>query len=81
MTLIVPAKLTAICRKTPERRAWLEALPNALRELQDKWSLSLKTPFDCDEVSCAWVALAIRNGDRHVVLKLGMPRMEGEHKI
>lgn len=79
--LIVPEKLVEACRKTPERRAWLEELPNAIRELQDKWSLSLETPFDCDEVSCAWVAPAVRNGHGYAVLKLGMPHMEGEHEI
>ncbi len=79
--LIVPEKLVKACRKTPERRAWLEELPNAIRELQDKWSLSLETPFDCDEVSCAWVAPAVRNGHGYAVLKLGMPHMEGEHEI
>jgi hypothetical protein len=81
MTLIVPAKLTATCLTTPERRAWLEALPNATRELQDKWSLLLKTSFECDEVSCTWVAPAIRNDDCDVVLKLGMPHLDGEHEI
>jgi hypothetical protein len=36
MILIFLAKRAAIRLKTPERRAWLEELPNAVRELQDK---------------------------------------------
>ena len=58
MTPIVPERLAATCRGTPGRRAWLEQLPTAIRELQDNWSLSLGAPFDGNEVSCAWVAPA-----------------------
>jgi streptomycin 6-kinase len=81
VTLIIPERLAATCRRAPERRAWLELLPNAIRELQDKWSLSLGAPFDGNEVSCAWVAPAVRNDGTRAVLKLGMPHMEGEHEI
>jgi streptomycin 6-kinase len=81
MTLIVPERLAATCRAMPERRAWLEQLPNAIRELQDKWSLSLEAPFDGNEVSCAWVAPAMRRDGTRTVLKLGMPHMEGRHEI
>jgi len=81
MTLIVPERLAATCRAMPERRAWLEHLPNAIRELQGKWSLSLEAPFDGNEVSCAWVAPAMRRDGTRTVLKLGMPHMEGRHEI
>lgn len=81
MTLIVPERLAATCRGTPERRAWLEQLPHAIHELQDKWSLSLGAPFDGNEVSCAWVAPAVCRDGTRTVLKLGMPHMEGEHEI
>ena len=78
MTLIIPERLAATCRATPERRAWLEQLPNAIHELQDRWSLSLAAPFDGNEVSCAWVAPAERSDGSHTILKLGKPHMEGE---
>lgn len=81
MTLIVPERLAAACRQTPERGAWLERLPNTIRELQDAWSLSLGAPFDGDEVSCAWVAPAVCRDGTRAVLKLGMPHMEGQHEI
>jgi streptomycin 6-kinase len=81
MRLIIPERLAATCRATPERRAWLERLPNAIRELQNKWSLSLGAPFDGDEVSCAWVAPAVCGDGARAVLKLGMPHMEGQHEI
>src|SRR5262245_14065530 len=61
VTLIIPERLAATCRATPERRAWLERLPNTIRELQDRWALSLGAPFDGNEVSCAWVAPAVRS--------------------
>ncbi len=81
MTLIIPERLAATCRRTPERRAWLERLPHAIRELQHTWSLSLLAPFDGNEVSCAWVAPAVCTDGTRAVLKLGMPHMEGEHEI
>lgn len=63
-----------------ERAAWLERLPDAVRELERRWGLTLGAPFDHEEVSCAWVAPArLRDGTR-AVLKLGMPHMEAEHE-
>ena len=84
MTLIVPERLAATCRAMPERRTWLEQLPDAIRELQGKWSLSLEAPFDGNdgnEGSCAWVAPAARRDGTRTILKLGMPHMEGRHEI
>jgi streptomycin 6-kinase len=71
----------ANCRKTPERVAWLDRLPGALRNLECRWSLTLGAPFDGENVSCAWVAPAARADRTSAVLKLGMPHMEGEHEI
>ena len=81
MTLIIPERLAASCRGTPERRSWLELLPNAIREVQKKWSLVLGDPFDGNEVSCSWVALVVCRDGTRAVLKIGMPHMEGEHEI
>jgi streptomycin 6-kinase len=81
VTLIIPERLAATCRTMRERRAWLERLPNAIRELHDRWSLSLAAPFDGNEVSYAWVAPAVRHDGTRAVLNLGMPHMEGEHEI
>ena len=76
MAFKVPGRLAANCRKTPERAAWLDRLPSVVRDLERRWSLSLHTPFDGEEVSCAWVARATS-----AVLKLGMPHMEGRDEI
>ena len=65
--LIVPERLATACRGEPERCVWLELLPHAIRELQDRWSLSLGAPFDGTSGSCAWVAPAVRrDGSRAV---------------
>ena len=79
--MIIPERLATSCCVTPERRAWLELLPNAIRDLEYRWSLSLEAPFDGDEVSCSWVAHALRRDGTRAILKLGMPHMEGEHEI
>jgi streptomycin 6-kinase len=61
--------------------AWLERLPETVRTLERRWSLTLRPPFDNDEVSCAWVAPATLADGTPAVLKLGMPHMEGEHEL
>ena len=51
--LNIPERLEAACRSAPARRAWLEMLPLAIGELQDRWSLSLGSPFDgSDGIRC-----------------------------
>src|SRR5512143_2374162 len=81
MTFKVPARLAATCRKTPERATWLDRLPDALRNLEHRWSLTLGAPFDGENVSCAWVApAALANGDV-VILKCGMPHFEAAHEL
>jgi streptomycin 6-kinase len=79
--LIVPARLAANCRKTPESAAWLTQLPDILSDLEQRWSLTLGTPFEADQGSCAWVAPVVRADGTAAVLKLGMPHMESEHEI
>jgi streptomycin 6-kinase len=59
--------------------AWLARLPDAIRELERKWSLSPGDPFD--EASCSWVAPAVRRDGSRVVMKLGMPHMEAVHEV
>jgi streptomycin 6-kinase len=81
MQMTVCSRLAAACRGVPEREAWLERLPEAIRELQERWSLSLGAPFDNDDTSCAWVAQAMRADGTRTVLKLGMPHMEGAHEL
>jgi streptomycin 6-kinase len=81
MAFTIPVRLAAACGNIPERVAWLARLPDVLRDLQQRWSLTLGTPFDCDEVSCAWVAPVTLATGATAVLKLSMPHMEGEHEI
>jgi streptomycin 6-kinase len=81
MALRIPSGLAASCHKTPLRAAWLERLPDVLRNLEHRWSLTLDAPFDDDEVSCSYVAAVARADGTPAVLKIGMPHMEGEHEI
>jgi streptomycin 6-kinase len=81
VALTIPKRLAATCRETPESSAWLEQLPDTLRELERRWSLTLGLPFDTEEVSCAWVAPVARADGTPSVLKLGMPHMEAEHEL
>jgi streptomycin 6-kinase len=60
--------------------AWFERLPEAILELQRRWSLSLG-PAVGGEATCSWVAPALRIDGSRVVLKLGMPHMEAADEI
>lgn len=55
--------------------------PDSIRELQDRWALSLGDPFDGSDITCSWVAPAVRRDGTRAVLKLGMPHMEAMHEI
>ncbi len=81
MPATIPGKIAAICQNNAERMRWLNRLPDVLHSLQQRWSLKLGTPFDGDEVSCAWVAPVTLRDETTAILKLGMPHMEGEHEI
>jgi streptomycin 6-kinase len=81
MAFILPSRLAIACGQRAERARWLERLPQMLRYLERRWSLTLGAPFDTDEVSCAWVAPVARADGTSAVLKLGMPHMEGEHEL
>jgi streptomycin 6-kinase len=78
--LKIPARLAANCAKTPERRGWLERLPDHVDELRQRWRLDLGPPFDGVEVSAAWVAPARRQDGSAAVLKVNMPHMEADHE-
>jgi streptomycin 6-kinase len=81
MAFTIPVRLAAACGNMPERAAWLTRLPDTVRSLERRWSLTLGVPFDGDEVSCAWVAPVALGTGASAVLKLGMPHLEGEHEI
>lgn len=81
MSLMIPERLAIMCRKTPERQAWLEQLLIVIEQLKVTWSLVLGAPYDNNEGSCAWVAPALCSDGTRAVLKLGMPHMEGTHEI
>jgi streptomycin 6-kinase len=77
----VPPHLAAACEGVAARSEWFKELPDSIRGLERRWSLSLGDPFDGEEISCAWVAPVKLSDGTSAVLKLGMPHMEGEHEI
>lgn len=77
----IPARLAANCRNSPEGAAWLARVPGIVNNLRERWALSLNDPFDCADVSCAWIAPAQLANGTAAVLKVGMPHMEAEHEI
>jgi streptomycin 6-kinase len=81
VSLIVPERLAASCRKSPETMAWLERLPGVLAELERRWVVTLGPPYDGPEVSASWVAPVLREDGTSAVVKVGLPHMEAEHEI
>jgi len=65
---------------TSQRAAWRARLPQAVRDVERRWSLSIDTPFGGDDISCSLVAPVTRGGTP-AVLKVAMPHMEGDHEI
>src|SRR5579863_8143137 len=78
--LILPAQLVGNCHKTPQRKAWLESLPQLLEKLLRDWSLRLEAPFH-HEGTGSWVSPVVRSDGTPAVLKLAMPHMEGKDEI
>ena len=81
MALTVPELLAASCRRSPKRAAWLERLPDTIRDLERRWSLTVDAPFDGKEATASWVAPAVLADRTSAVLKVGMPHMEAEQEI
>jgi streptomycin 6-kinase len=81
VSLKVPERLAANCRKSPEAMAWLERLPGVLAELERRWMVTLGPPYDGPEVSASWVAPVLRADGTSAVVKVGLPHMEAEHEI
>jgi streptomycin 6-kinase len=81
MSLVIPSLLARNCAKVAERRIWLATLPSTIKALQLRWSPSLGAPYEHEYVSCSWAGPAIVADGRPVVLKIGMPHMEGEQEI
>jgi streptomycin 6-kinase len=81
MTFPIPTQLAIHCRKTPERTAWLDQLPHAIRTLAARWSLTLGSPIDGPQVSASWVAPATLPDGTAAILKLGMPHFEADHEL
>jgi streptomycin 6-kinase len=77
----IPSGLTATCRKTPERAAWLDHLPDVLRKLEHLWALTPDDSLDGEEPSCSYVTAVRSANGTPAVLKIAMPHMEGEHEI
>jgi streptomycin 6-kinase len=77
----IPNGLAASCRKTPERAAWLNQLPDRVEELRQLWALEPDGSLDVEEASCSYVAAVLCKDGTPAVLKIPMPHMEGEHEI
>jgi streptomycin 6-kinase len=79
MTSAVPALLRDCRGATEEGRAWLRALPDAVAELAERWSLQVGEPFQPGGQT-AWVARARDRTGRDLVLKVGRAHEEAEHE-
>ena len=79
--MMIPDELVANCRKNPERRSWLDRLPDVLQELTVRWRLHLLREFKHAHMTCSWVAAVARADRTPAILKLGMPHMEGAQEI
>lgn len=76
----IPERIVTNCCQTIDGAAWLDQLPKAITDLKQRWSLTLRPPFE-EEASYSWVAPCVRQDGTPAVLKLGLPHMEAENEI
>jgi streptomycin 6-kinase len=62
-----------------ERRAWLAALPEVIRQARGRWSLTIGEPFQPGGQT-AWVAPARNAAGADLVLKVPWPHPEAAHE-
>jgi streptomycin 6-kinase len=62
----------------PKGEAWLQSLPELLRECENRWNIALGPPF---ELSFNYVAPAVDAAGNSVVLKAGVPSPELNSEI
>jgi streptomycin 6-kinase len=67
--------------KPADRAEWSARLDENRRALARRWSLTIQSPFDREDVDGAWVTAVTRHDGTSAVLKLAMPHMEAEHEI
>lgn len=81
MEIHVPARVleTATGEFGEEGRAWLDALPTRIADLERAWSLRVASPFDTDGC-CAWVAPATLADGTAAVLKISIPHDEARYE-
>jgi streptomycin 6-kinase len=79
--LRIPGSLAESCLMDPERAAWLDRLPDALRRLEQLWDLTPDAPLDGEEPSCSYVTAVRTANGTSAVLKIAIPHMEGEQEI
>jgi streptomycin 6-kinase len=80
MQLRVPERLAANAATEAFGRRWLAELPSLVESLCAGWSLTVAAPFET-EVSCSWVAPAVRRDGTPAVLKIQLPHLEAAHEI
>jgi streptomycin 6-kinase len=64
---------------SPDLDDWIRALPGAVRDLTQRWSLRVGSPFQPGG-TCAWVAPARDPAGRDLVLKVGWRHPEALHE-
>ena len=77
----LPANLLASASlyPVPDRRQWIAALPDLVRELAERWGLRLGQPYQPGG-QCAWVAPVRDAHGRDFVLKVGWRHYEAAHE-
>ncbi len=77
--LTIPDNLNRSTASGEDRLRWLEALPAAVEELTDRWSLTVGEPYSPGG-TCAWVAPVRNRAGDGLVLKLAWAHEESAHE-
>jgi streptomycin 6-kinase len=78
--LKIPAHLAKSVERGYFEQAWLDRLPQALRDARVRWTLDVGDPYDDPGGACSWVAPASR-GREELVIKIEHRHSEAEHEV
>lgn len=82
MALALPTNLVAAARRDPfpERREWLDRLPEVIDELAGRWSIRVGEPYQPGG-ECSWVAPVQDAAGQELVLKVAWSHDEAAHEV
>ena len=76
----LPTYLIKLGHESDQHQAWVDSLPNLIKNIAEAWHLKLGTPY-IEHATCSYVVSCVYEGKEEVVLKIGLPHFEAMNEI